>query len=310
MNETIDLGELRVFAAVAARRSFVGAAGALRMPKATVSRKVQALEARLGLRLLQRTTRRVSLTEAGAAFLERCEAVEEALAEAEAVVAQHGAAPRGTLRITAPSSLVRLLVTPVLPGLLARHPELRIHLTLKNEVEDLVGKGVNLALSPWPPGDGRHLARVLGTVEQGCYASPAYLARHGAPRRPEDLARHRILLYTGGPEARPEWTLQRKGRAVTVPVAPVFAANALPPIHDAAVAGLGIAMAWTTLLEEELRAGRLRRVLPAWSGPPVTLRALYPSRVGLAPKVRAALDYLHEATVHLRRRGGGAAAGA
>jgi DNA-binding transcriptional LysR family regulator len=307
MNETIDLKELRAFAAVAARRSFVAAAAALRMPKATVSRKVQTLEARLGVRLLQRTTRRVSLTEAGAAFLEGCQAVEEALAEAEAVVERHGAAPRGVLRVTAPSSLVRLLVTPILPGFLARYPEVSVQLTLKNEVEDLVGKGVNVALSPWPPGDGRHLARVLGVVEQGCFASPDYLARHGEPRRPEDLARHRALHYDGGPGARPEWTLQRGRRAVTVPLRVAFVANAIPPLQDAAVAGVGIVMTWTTMLEGELRAGRLRRILPGWSGPPVTLRALYPSRVGMPPKVRVMLDYLVETTEPLRRPGRGAA---
>jgi DNA-binding transcriptional LysR family regulator len=301
MSEMTDLNALRVFSAVAARRSFVGAAAALGIPKATVSRKVQALEARLGLRLLHRTTRRVSLTEAGAAFLERCEAVEEAVAEAEAVVAELGGAPRGTLRVSAPFTLTQGFIAPYLPEFLARHPGLSVRLTLKNDVEDLAGRGVDVAISPWPPGDVRLVARRLGALAQGLYAAPGYLARRGHPRRPAELAGHPALAYTGGGEPGRSFLLASRGRTVEVPCAAVLACNDFTPLRAAAVAGAGVMLAAHDRVAEDVAAGRLARVLPAWDGPPIEIRAIYASRAGLAPKVKAFVEFMAEVAARLER---------
>ncbi len=301
MSETIrDLEELRVFAAVASRRSFVGAATTLGIPKATVSRKVQALEARLGARLLQRSTRRVSLTEAGSVFLDRCADVEAAVAAAEDALTRHGAVPRGTLRVTAPHGLAQALVMPGVPGFLARYPEIRLWLTVKNDTEDLVGKGQDVAITPWPVTDSNHVARALGSVDVGLYASPAYLARRGRPRVPADLSEHATLLHRGVGVAPTEWTLRRGDRVVHVPLAPVLVANDNGPLHAAARGDCGIALLDRVTTAAEVSSRALVRVLPEWAGPPITLRAVYASRVGLPPKLRVFLDFLAERARRLR----------
>lgn len=299
MYETaLDLNEMRVFAAVAARRSFVGAALALRMPKATVSRKVKALEGRLGVRLLQRTTRRVSLTEAGSVFHERCTRIEEEIAEAERAVGKLGARPRGTLRVTAPYTLAREVLLPLVPGFLRLYPEIRLWLTLRNEPEDLVGRGVDVALSPWPVADSDHAARLLGTARSGLYASPAYLRRRGAPRAPADLAGHDALLYSGGAgPVRFEWTLRQGERTQVAPLAPVLVSNDATPLEAAAVAGAGILLASPLSLSDRIRSGALVPVLAGWAGPDVEVRALFPTRIGVLPKVRVFVDFLVERVV-------------
>jgi DNA-binding transcriptional LysR family regulator len=289
-----DLEELRIFAAVASRGSFVRAAAALAMPTATVSRKVQALETRVGTRLLQRTTRRVSLTEAGALFYERCASVEAAVAEAEEAVTRVGAVPRGTLRVTAPHGLVQALITPVVSEFLARYPEIRLWLTIKNEYEELVGKGVDVALLPWPVSDSGFQVRRLGTVEMALFASPHYLERRGDPRQPEELAEHATLVYSGVTPARHAWTLTAGRQAVTVALAPALVANDLSPLREAARGGAGVAMIGIVTAAADVESGALVRVLPGWVGPPAELRAIYPSRVGLSPKVRVFLDFVAE----------------
>jgi DNA-binding transcriptional LysR family regulator len=300
MNETIessapDLNEMRVFGAVATRRSFVGAARALGMPKATVSRKVKALEDRLGVRLLQRTTRRVSVTEVGSAFLERCQRIEEEIADAQAVVGLFGGRPRGTLRVTAPYTVTREFLAPILPEFLSRYPEVRVLLMLRNEPLDLVGRGVDVALWPWALGDTSYATRLIARAQPSFFASPDYLRRRGRPARPEDLSSHDVLLYVGGGgTTRHEWTLHRGGRTVTVPVNPLLACNDLAPLRAAAVAGSGILLAPEVTVPEALRRKELVPVLPEWAGPVTEVRAVFPSRSGLAPKVRAFVDFLVE----------------
>jgi LysR family transcriptional regulator for bpeEF and oprC len=300
MKETIeslapDLNELRVFGAVAERRSFVGASRALGMPKATVSRKVKALEDRLGVRLLQRTTRRVSLTEVGAAFLERCQRIEEEIAEAQAVVGLYGARPRGTLRVTAPYTLASEFLVPLLPEFLGRWPEVHVALGLRNEPVDLVGRGVDVALWPWPLGDTSYASRLVARSRPGIFASPAYLRRRGRPAAPADLAAHAALLYAGGGgTVRHEWELRRGESAVTIPVKPVLVCNDMAPLRAAAVAGMGVLLAGEAVLPEALRRRELVPVLPDWSGPVAEVRAVFPSRSGLAPKVRVFVDFLVE----------------
>ena len=302
MNETIlDLGEMRVFAAVAARRSFVGAARALHVPKATVSRKVRALEDRLGVRLLQRTTRRVSLTEVGALFQERCARIEEEVAAAEAAVGKFSDRPRGTLRVTCPYTLAREVLLPSLPEFLARYPDVRFWLTLRNEPEDLVAKGADVALSPWPLADSTHSARRVGATRTGLFASPAYLRRRGTPRSPADLEGHDALLYAGGgAPARFEWTLRRAGRSVAVPLAPVLVCNDSTPLEAAALAGAGVLLAAHWSAVRRVAARELVPVLPGWDGPEVEVRAVFPTRHGLVPKVRVFLDFLVERTAARR----------
>ncbi|HET8723195.1 MAG TPA: LysR substrate-binding domain-containing protein [Anaeromyxobacteraceae bacterium] len=290
---TPDLNDMRIFAAVGTARSFTGAGQKLGVPKATVSRRIRALEHRLGVRLLVRTTRKVSLTDAGRAFLERCLRIEEEVSDAEAAVRRLGSGPRGTLRVTAPYSLCRVLVLPFLPEFLRQYPEVRVALTLRNEPEDLVGRGAEVALTPWPVRTGGHATRLLGSMPTRLYASPAYLEHHGTPSAPHDLSQHPTLLYAGGgAPPRQSWTLTRGPRTETVPLFPALVCNDQTPLQAAALAGAGIVLSTRLLAEDAVRSGALVPVLPEWRGPPVEVRVVFPSRSALFPRARAFVDLL------------------
>ena len=292
-DSTPDLNDMRIFAAVASRRSFTGAGTALGIPKATVSRKIRNLEHRLGVRLLLRSTRKVSLTDAGRAFLERCLRIEDEISDAEAAVRRLGSGPRGTLRVSAPFSLSRVLVLPFLPDFLRQYPEVRVALTLKNEPEDLIGRGAEIAITPWPLPPSRHATRLIGTMVPRLYASPAYLERRGRPRSPYDLSNHPTLLYAGGAgPTRLAWSLSTGTRSESVSLSPALVSNDYAPLHAAALAGVGIVMSTRLLAEDAVRSGALAPVLPEWSGPVIEIRAVFPGRSSLFPRARAFIDLL------------------
>ncbi|HEX9181295.1 MAG TPA: LysR family transcriptional regulator [Burkholderiales bacterium] len=284
-----------VFAAVASGGSFIGASRDLGIPKATVSRKVQDLENRLGVRLLQRTTRRISLTEAGRAFHEHCLRIQAEVEDAEAAVSEIRGTPRGLLKVSAPYTLANILLVPSLPEFLARHPGVTVALTLGSDFGDLIRQGTDVALTALPLPDSSYAARVLGRVALRLYASPAYLRVKPAPASPRDLAQHAALVFS--PLTRPgsvSWTLTCGGRQVEVPLAPLLLVNDAAPIRAALLAGSGIAMMTEDLVRADVAAGRLQEVLPEWSGPALEVRAVYASRRGLLPRVRLFVDFLAE----------------
>lgn len=286
-----------IFAAVASRGSFIGASRDLGVPKATVSRKVQDLENRLGVRLLQRTTRRMTLTEAGGAFHEHCLRIQEEVEDAEGAVSQIRGTPRGLLRVSAPFTLANILLVPALPEFLARHPAVSVALTLRNDFEDLIKQGTDVALTVLPLPDSSYSARVLARITLRLYANPDYLRRNGTPAAPGDLARHATLVFA--PLTRPgsvSWTLESTGREVEVPLKPVLLANDAAPLQAALFAGSGIAMGAELMFSRDVAAGRLEPVLPEWSGPTLEARAVYASKRGLLPRVRLFLDFLVERT--------------
>jgi LysR family transcriptional regulator for bpeEF and oprC len=292
-DSTPDLNDVRIFAAVASRRSFTGAGTALGIPKATVSRKIRDLEHRLGVRLLLRSTRQVNLTDAGRAFLEHCLRIEDEISDAEAAVRRLGSGPRGTLRVSAPFSLARVLLLPFLPGFLRQYPEVRVALTLKNEPEDLIGRGAEIALTPWPLPPSRHATRLIGTMVPRLYASPAYLERRGRPKSPYDLSNHPTLLHAGGGgRVRLAWSLSAGRRFESVPLSPALVSNDYAPLHAAALAGVGIVMSTRLLAEDAVRSGALAPVLPEWTGPSIEVRAVFPGRSSLFPRARAFIDLL------------------
>jgi LysR family transcriptional regulator for bpeEF and oprC len=292
---TLDLNELRLFGAVGSRRSFASAAKALRVPTTTVSRKIKSLEDRLGVRLLERNTRRVSLTEVGAALLARWTRVEEELVEAGALVESFGDQPRGTLRITAPFTMGREYLMPILPEFMARFPGLKLVLLLRNEPESLIERSVDLAVWPWPAQAAGCATRIVFKGRPVLFASPAYLERRGRPQSPQDLASHDVLLYIGGPGSpRHEWTLRCGSGTATVKLDPAMACNDFAPLRAAAVAGTGVLMAGEFMIRDELRRRELVPILPGWEGPPLEVRAVFPSRSGLSPKVRLFIDFLVE----------------
>lgn len=290
-----DLNEMLIFEAVASQGRFIGASRVLGIPKATVSRKVQELEGRLGVRLLHRTTRRLTLTEAGKAFHDHCLRIKSEIEDAEVAVSELRGTPRGLLRVSSPFTLANTLLLPSLPEFLAGHPDVSVALTLRNDFEDLIKQGTDVALTALPLPDSSYTARVLGRITLKLYASPAYLRRRGVPEKPRDLADHATLVLTT--LTRPgtvSWTLESKGRQAEVLLKPVLLANDGSPLSEALRAGTGIALAPEIMVLGELAAGRLEPVLPEWSGPTLEVRAVYASRQGLLPRVRLFLDFLVE----------------
>jgi DNA-binding transcriptional LysR family regulator len=292
-----DLNEALVFAKVVELGSFTGAAANLQLPKATVSRRVRDLEARLATRLLNRTTRRVSPTEAGTAYYEHCVLALRELDDAEAAVGRLQGAPRGWLRITAPLTVGRDFLARPIAEFQKRYPEVRVAMLLTNDVVDLVAEGIDVAVRTGPLADTSYAMRPLTEVRMRLIASPAYLRARGVPRSIADLAQHSLAaLSRGGTVGKVSWMLTtgrgRRARTEEVSVDPVIVANDPGPLHAAAVEGVGIALVPEPYVLEDLRAGRVRVVLPEWEGPSVPVTAVFPSRRGMSPKLRVFLDFL------------------
>lgn len=287
----MDLNEILVFTKVVEAGSFVGASRALDMPKSTVSRKLSELEARLGARLLQRTTRRLSLTDVGRAFYPHAARVVAEAEEAERVVGRMQEVPRGLLRVTAPLNFGYL--GPVVASFVARYPELRLEMVCADRVVDLVEEGLDVAVRAGPLADSALIARSLGVIRNYVVASPAFIDKHGAPKEPEELERFDCIVFGAGAE-RSSWTLRRERKTLSVKVRARFSVNDFDFIDEAAQAGLGIALLPVFRCIEPLRTRRLVRVLPQWCSPETAVHALYPSTRHLSPKVKAFVEHLRE----------------
>ena len=288
-----DLNAVRVFAKVVEVGSFRGAAEALRVPRSTVSLRIAALEAQLGVLLLQRTTRLVTPTEAGLAYYQRVAPALATLDEADRLVAGLQDLPRGTLRISAPPEFGQQFLSPVVNRFLAAWPEVRLSIDISDRYVDLVGEGYDLAIRAGQLPDSSLIARKLGEAGLRCFASPAYLERHGRPRAPEELAEHDCILF-GVPELRATWTFGAPPTARTVEVTGRLAVNSMHMAREAAVAGLGIARLPPLTTAAAERSGALIEVLEEWRSPGGRIHAVYPTSRHLSPKVRAFLDVLTE----------------
>lgn len=289
-----DLNDTLVFVKVVEHGSFIGAARALGMPKTTVSRRVQALEERLGAQLLHRTTRSLGLTEAGALYHEMCQRIARELDEAESAVGQLQAGPRGWLRVTMGHSLATHWIAPLLPEFRARYPEVRVELVASSDLVDLIGQEIDLALRVGPLADSTLVARRLAVLRTQVYASPAYLERNGEPRHPDDLIRHRILARPRSVRHGPwTWTLSDGQQVVEARIDPVVVANDPGPIRSALLAGEGLALVSDIMMQGLARRGLVRRILAGWTGPDYDLNAVFP-RGQQSPKVRVFVDFLVE----------------
>ncbi len=292
---TIDFNDTIMFVKVVETGSFTAAAQALDIPKATLSRKVKQLEQRLGAHLLKRTTRRIGLTEAGAVYYERSAAIARQLQDAESAVSQLSNSPRGWLRFTAPYTLGCDCISPLLPEFMERYPDVRVEMYLTNERLSLVSSNMDLALRIGDLPDSTLSARRLASMGMCLYASPDYLDRHGEPAGPDDLGSHRVLAFdVHRHNGRYTWPLAAGGETVEVAVSPVLVANDPPSLFNAVLAGVGIGLISDSFGNTAVEQGRLRRVLPAWSGPRVELNAVYPPGRIRVPKVRAFVDFLAE----------------
>jgi DNA-binding transcriptional LysR family regulator len=283
-----DLSEIGVFVQVVQAGSFSQAARNLGLPKSTVSRKVAQLEERLGARLLQRTTRKLSLTEVGAMYHERCSRILPELEAAEREVHDLQDVPRGLLRLSAPLRFP--LLGDLVAEYLALYPDVRAEVVCTDRVVDLIDEGFDLAIRAGALADGSLIARrLMDSIPHFVVAAPAYVERRGKPRTPDDLARHDCLLF-GGQRERATWRFQRGGRVTEVAVTGRAAINDFEMLCKGAVAGLGIGLMPAPQCCPELRAGRLVRVLEEWQVADFPLSIVYPSTRHLSPKVRAFID--------------------
>jgi DNA-binding transcriptional LysR family regulator len=287
----MDLNELHVFTKVVESGSFVGASRALGMPKSTVSRKVSELEERLGARLLQRTTRKLSLTDVGHTYYLHAARVVAEVEAAERAVTRMQETPRGLVRMTTPLNFGFL--APILASFMRRYPEVQIELVGADRLVDLIEEGFDVAIRAGALEDSSLVARSLGKIESFLVASPAFLRRHGMPKKPEDLASYDCVAFGAGSE-RASWRLTRDGKTTTVDVHPRFVVNDFEFLDEAARSGLGIAALPIFRCSDDLRTKKLRRILPEWCARTSPLHAVYPSARHLSPKVKALLDHLGE----------------
>jgi DNA-binding transcriptional LysR family regulator len=286
------LSGMAVFARVVEAKGFSAAAAQLGLSKSAVSKQVSRLEDRLGARLLNRTTRTLALTEVGRIFYEHCARMLAEAEEAEQAVLSLHAAPRGLLRINVPMSFGVMHIAPALPLFLARYPEMAIEMDMTDRFVDLVEDGYDLAVRIASLPESSLIARRLAPNRAVVCAAPDYLARHGEPRRPADLAAHNCLLYTNTP-LYDQWRFDGPEGKVAVAVAGSLRANNGEALLQAALAGVGITRAPTFMASSHLCAGRLRAVLTDYR--PVAesaIYAVYPHRRHLTPKVRAFVEFL------------------
>lgn len=293
-----DLNQAIIFAKVVERKSFTAAARELELPKGTVSRKVMQLEERLGTRLLQRSTRRISLAKAGAVYYECCSKVGLDLAQAEAAIVGMRGLPRGTLRVMLPIGFGVQDVSPVLPEFLARYPEVRLSLVFFGQDRtppSPIGDGIDVVIYLGPSHQFNCPGRLLIKSPVQVYASPSYLRQRGRPAAVADLADHPCITPTRWEShGRYVWQLGTGKQNQSVVVKPVLASNNAIALVDAALAGLGVVLIGEYFVEKHLKSHHLVRVLAPWSAGSIEFMALYPSRLGVPPKVRVFLDFLLE----------------
>ena len=295
---TRDLNDTLVFVKVVEHGSFISAARSLRLPKTTVSRKVQELETRLGAQLLHRTTRKLGLTEAGNIYFEHCQRIARELDEAESAVGQLQSGPRGWLRFTAPYSLGTEKIAPLLGEFRARHPEVRVEMHLSNEPLDLIDKEIDVALRVGNLPDSNLVARRLATFRSQVFASADYIRRHGEPLHPDDLEHHSVLAFTKSRRNGNEfvWTLGDGDgeRMADFRINPIFVANDYAALRGALLCGEGMMLAVDVMMKPMVENGFVQRVLAGWTGPEFEFNAVFPRGMTQSPKVRAFVDFLVE----------------
>lgn len=285
------LAAMTVFAKVVALGGYAEAGRALGLSRSAVSKAVIELEGGLGVRLLDRTTRRVKPTEAGLVFYERCLEIIGRVEDTERDLAQLQSEPKGLLKINGPVSFGTRYLAPSLGRFMARYPDVTVELKLTDRFIDPIQEGVDVTIRIAVLADSTFVARRLASARRMLVASPAYLASHGHPHTPEDLIHHRCLNYSQL-AAIQKWTLHRDGKPVDVRINSVLCADSGDALHAAALAGQGVALLPTFITGDDIRSGQLKPILPQY--PPVELgiHALLPHARYLNAKSRALIDFL------------------
>jgi DNA-binding transcriptional LysR family regulator len=286
------MASMAAFTKVVGAGSFSAAAREMQVSQALVTKQIQELENWLGARLLNRTTRRLSLTEVGTAFYERAARILEAVEEAKGAAGALQTVPRGRLRINAPISFGVLHLATAVTEFLQRFPDVSVELLMNDRLVDLLEGEFDVGVRIGRLRDSSLIARKIAPIRLAVCAAPDYLARRGVPKAPEDLAKHDCLEYTYF-ESRGEWRLLNpEGDEIVVPVSGRYLANNADVLRITAIAGGGIILCPTFIVGEDLRSGRLVRLLPDYPPPEQALHALYPPGRHLSAKVRSFVDFL------------------
>jgi DNA-binding transcriptional LysR family regulator len=283
------LAALKLFVRVARRGSFSAAGRDLNMPQPTVSRIISSLEQEVGVHLINRTTRAVSLTEAGTEFLERLDPILAALEEAEESIRGDGQL-RGTLRLGLSSSFALRAVVPTMTNFLAGHPQLRVEYLLDDMRQNLTASAVDVSIRFGSLADSTAVTRKLGSTPRVIVASPAYLAQLGTPQEPEDLNQHRIII--GPMTTGQSWSFRRDGQVVSVRFEGTVTTSFNEASTASAVAGIGITCLSLAGCQREITAGELVRLLPDWDMGSIDINALFPAGRFAKPAAKAYIDYL------------------
>ena len=287
----MDLNDIVVFTKVVETKSFTGAAEQLGQPKSTVSRKLAQLEERLGVRLVQRTTRKLALTDIGQAYYERCSRIVADVAAAEQLVTDMQSTPRGRLRMTAPVDLSMRYLGMIVADFLSNHSDINIELEATDRVVDLIEEGFDLAVRFGTLPESTLIARRLCSISAVMCASPAYLARRGTPTTIEELDEHDRVLFTPSPRTQ-SWTMSHGDQIYEFGRPARFASNNVGAVHEAAASGAGIAVLTDFIVASDCARGNLAYVLPGWTARAIEVNAVYPARQNLPPRLSLFLEHL------------------
>jgi len=285
---------IAVFVEVAKARSITGATAALGMTKSSVSRHLSALERRVGLRLFNRTTRRVELTGEGSQYFAECSRILEEIQLVHEQVTELGAKPRGHLRIAAPIQMVQRVISEI-SAFMKQYPELSLELDVTHRRVDVVAEHIDVAVHIGPPPDSSLVVRRLAMFPRHLYAAPQYLKGRREPSVPDELAQQECVFWNRA-DARniePAWTLVNGQERITTPIRAKISVNSLGVVHELTVRGVGIGLLADSMCKEDVRSGRLKRILPDWSADPMPVFAVTANRV-LPAKTRVFLDFLAE----------------
>ena len=281
---------MEIFVRVAEAGSFTAAATQLDLARSAVTRQVAALETHLGSKLIARSTRRLNLTEAGSDYLERCREILALVGAAECELAGSRAVPKGRIRISVPISFGIHQLMPLLVDFLALYPQVNLDMDFNDRAVNLIEAGVDLAIRITENLEPTRVARRLSTCRILTVASPDYLARHGIPQHPEDLAAHECLGYTG--TTRPQWGYRVGRKEVQIPVRARFQANNGEALLDATIRGLGISRQPSFIAATAIQTGQVRPILMAFPANPLGIHAVYPGARHLPLRTRVLVDYL------------------
>lgn len=286
--------QISTFAEVANKGSLSAAARAEGVAPAMISRRLDALEQRLGVKLLQRTTRKLALTNEGAAFLEDCQRILADLEAAESMVSERSRHASGILTISAPAGFGRQHVAPLIPSFLSQHQNLKLTLSLNDRVVDLIGEGVDVAIRIAALSDSNLIGAKLADNKRVVVASPTYLKKHGTPKTLDELSKHNCLAFSTDGSQR-GWTFRQNGKNVTLKVEGNMVCNDGAVLHDWALAGKGLA--WRSMWEvgTEIESGKLVTVLDDYTAPGNDIYAIFAQRQHLPLRIRAFVDFLRQA---------------